>query len=313
MAKANKISLEHAKENKLFYFVANVVVYRESDSRCLILKRGDKEKVHPGKYCVPGGKLEWDELDLSKPTRMNGDVLDFESAVEELLVREAKEEAGVEIVCDLKYINSVAFVRPDEIPVILVKFAAKYKSGEVKPEPGAFSDFAWVNADEVKKYECIKGIPEEIERTITLFQKGHVGVGIGVMIVRDGKVLLGRRHGDPAKADSELHGEGTWTMPGGKLEVGESFEKCAAREVYEETGMRVGKAKVICINNDKNEHAHFVTVGMLAEDFEGEPEVREPDEITEWRWFDLNNLPEPVFFCSAKVIENYRKGIFYIP
>ena len=79
---AEKISLNNAKEDKLFYFVANAVVYRESDGRCLILKRSEREKVHPGKWAVPGGKLEWEQFDLRKPTRVNGDVLDFESAVE---------------------------------------------------------------------------------------------------------------------------------------------------------------------------------------------------------------------------------------
>ncbi len=58
---AKKISLDKAKQNKLFYFVANVVIYRESDKRCLILKRDKREKVHPGKYAVPGGKLEWED------------------------------------------------------------------------------------------------------------------------------------------------------------------------------------------------------------------------------------------------------------
>ncbi|MDP2641579.1 MAG: NUDIX domain-containing protein [Candidatus Yanofskybacteria bacterium] len=162
---AEKISLQNAKEDKLFYFVANVVVYRESDSRCLILKRSEQEKVHPGKYCVPGGKLEWNQLDIAKPTRMNGDVLDFENAVETLLVRETKEEAGIDIEGDLKYMNSVAFIRPDGIPVILVKFAAKYKSGAVELEKGSFSDYAWVNEDEAREYECIQGIPEEIKKT----------------------------------------------------------------------------------------------------------------------------------------------------
>ena len=167
---ANKISLQNAKEDKLFYFVANVVIYRQSDSRCLILKRSEREKVHPGKYAVPGGKLEWNQLDIAKPSRLNGEVLDFEGAVEELSIREAKEEAGIDIERELKYINSVAFIRPDEIPVILVKFAAKYKGGEVIPEKGAFTDYAWVNEQEVKKYDCILGIPEEVAATIRLFK-----------------------------------------------------------------------------------------------------------------------------------------------
>jgi len=47
--------------------------------------------------------------------------------------------------------------------------------------------------------------------------KKNVGAGFGVMLLRDGKVLLGRRHDDEEKADSLLHGAGTWTMPGGKF------------------------------------------------------------------------------------------------
>lgn len=164
--KAEKISLKNAKENKLFYFVANVVVYRESDGRCLILKRSKNEKVHPGKYCVPGGKLEWDDFDINNPTRLNGDVIDFENAVEDLFLRETKEESGIEIYPELKYINSVAFVRPDEIPVMLVKFAARYKGGEVHLEDNSFSDFAWVNGEEIKNYDCIEGICDEVKTTI---------------------------------------------------------------------------------------------------------------------------------------------------
>ena len=166
---AEKITLDHAKHDKLFYFVANVVVYRESDQRCLILKRDAREKVHPNKYAVPGGKLEWVNLDINNPSRVNGDVLDYENAVESLLKREVFEEAGIEIQDSLSYINSVAFIRPDGIPVVLVKFAAKYTSGEVKLEKGSFTDHAWVNRAEIQEYECIKGIKEEIAHTIKLF------------------------------------------------------------------------------------------------------------------------------------------------
>jgi len=167
---ASKISTEGAKQDKLFYFVANAIVYRESDKKCLILKRDEREKVHPGRWGVPGGKLEWGELDLTQPTRINGDVLDFENAVEKLVKRESREEAGIELEDGLKYINSVVFVRPDGIPVVLIKFAAKYKSGEVVVEKGAFTDHAWVNADEVKNYLCIDGVDKEVAQTIELFK-----------------------------------------------------------------------------------------------------------------------------------------------
>ena len=147
----------------------------------------------------------------------------------------------------------------------------------------------------------------------TDIKKVGVGVGVGIMILRDGKVLLGKRHSDAQKASSLLHGEGTWTMPGGKLHFGESFEQAAAREVLEETGLRINeeKLRVISVTNDIVEDAHFVTIGLLCQDFEGEPKTMEPDEITEWRWFSLNELPSPIFFPSEKILKNYRAGEFY--
>lgn len=140
-----------------------------------------------------------------------------------------------------------------------------------------------------------------------------IGAGFGVFILREGKVLLGRRHADPAKADSELHGEGTWTMPGGKLEFGESFEEGARREVLEETGLdvNVDDIQVISLANDKVADAHFVTIGMMCEKVSGDPRAMEPDEITEWGWFALDQLPSPLFEPSRKILDNYGEGIFY--
>ncbi len=171
MAKAEKISLDEAKQDKLFYFVANVVIYRPEDGRCLLLKRSMGEKVHPGKFATPGGKLEWDDLDLDNPTRMNGDVIDFEGQVEKLLAREVREEAGIEIGGELHYLNSNVFVRPDGIPVVLVKFAAKYAGGKVVVEQGAFDDFKWVNGEEAKELDCIDGVPDEVKLAANSFNK----------------------------------------------------------------------------------------------------------------------------------------------
>lgn len=138
------------------------------------------------------------------------------------------------------------------------------------------------------------------------------GNGVGVMLLKEGRVLLGKRWEDPEKAYSELKGGGAWTMPGGKLDFQESFEEAARREVKEETGIDLRTFKVICVNNEIIENAHFVTIGLFSDDFEGEPKVMEPDEIIEWRWFDLDNLPEKVYFPSKKILENYKQGKFYI-
>lgn len=143
-------------------------------------------------------------------------------------------------------------------------------------------------------------------------KKKKVGVGFGVFILKDNKILLGKRHEDPEKASSLLNGAGTWTMPGGKLHFGETFEEGAIRETLEETGIKLNNVDVICVNNDMVETAHFITIGLFSDDFEGEPKVMEPDEITEWHWFDLDNLPDPIYFPSAKVLENYKNKKFYV-
>lgn len=133
------------------------------------------------------------------------------------------------------------------------------------------------------------------------------------MILRGGKLLLGRRHHDPIKADSELGGQDTWTMPGGKLEFGEEFEDAAIREVKEEIGLEITREdlKLVSLANDKGNGSQFVTIGFLCEKLVGEPKVMEPDEIVEWQWFDLDSLPAKVFMPSQKVLNNYIAGKIY--
>lgn len=143
-------------------------------------------------------------------------------------------------------------------------------------------------------------------------EEKRIGVGIGIMIFKNNKILLGKRHEDPEKASSQLKGEGTWTMPGGKLHFGETFEDGAKREVLEETGITLNKIDVICVNQDIIETAHFITIGLFSDAFSGEPQVMEPNEITEWRWFELTNLPKPIYQPSLKILNNYKNKKFYI-
>ena len=140
-----------------------------------------------------------------------------------------------------------------------------------------------------------------------------MGIGFGIMILKNKQVLLGQRHDHPKKADSLLHGQGTWTMPGGKLNFGEDLKQAATREVSEETGIKIKKEnlKVISLTNDIVSDAHFVTVGFLGQEFAGEAKIMEPDEIIKWQWFDINDLPKPMYFPSEKIVKNCLAGEIY--
>ena len=58
-----------------------------------------------------------------------------------------------------------------------------------------------------------------------------VRAGVGIMLLKDNKVLFGKRNSDPEKASSELHGENTWTMPGGKIHFGEKIAEGPPDEI----------------------------------------------------------------------------------
>ncbi|MDD3647526.1 MAG: NUDIX domain-containing protein [Candidatus Dojkabacteria bacterium] len=134
-----------------------------------------------------------------------------------------------------------------------------------------------------------------------------MGFGFGAMILRSGKVLLGLRNEDRRRASSLLHGEGSWTMPGGKVDFGESYIEAVKREVREETSLKVNSAKLISINNTVGRNAHFLTLGFKITSFSGSLKVMEPEEIIEWKWFDLKKLPQNLYVPSRIIIEKYGK------
>jgi 8-oxo-dGTP diphosphatase len=114
-------------------------------------------------------------------------------------------------------------------------------------------------------------------------------VGVGAIIQKDGKVLLGKRRGS--------HGAGSWSFPGGHLEFGESVEDCLRREVLEEVGITVKNIRMGPFTNDvfANEQRHYVTLFALADYDSGHVAVREPEKCETWQWFPWDRLPKPLF------------------
>jgi 8-oxo-dGTP diphosphatase len=119
--------------------------------------------------------------------------------------------------------------------------------------------------------------------------KSDILVGIGVFVFKDNKFLMLQRHGS--------HGAGSWSIPGGCVEFGESFEETAKREVKEETGVEITNIRFGAITNDVfiNEGKHYITVWMLSDWTRGVEHITEPNKCLKQRWHNFDDLPSPLF------------------
>lgn len=121
-------------------------------------------------------------------------------------------------------------------------------------------------------------------------------VGVGIAVMKEGKILLGRRKG--------AHGSGAWSFAGGHLEYGEDVEACAKRELEEETGLKAVSLRLgPWVNDVIEEGKHYITLFVFVDQFEGTPELKEPEKCEGWQWFDLHALPTPLFPPVSSLIK----------
>ena len=133
-------------------------------------------------------------------------------------------------------------------------------------------------------------------------------VGLALILIKDEKVLMGKRKGS--------HGVGTWGFPGGHLEWFEELMGCAYRELEEETGL--GRKNISYMEEDASaatndffpeENKHYITLFMRAklklEDSENYPIVKnmEPEKLEEWKWFEWNRFPSGLFLPVSNLVK----------
>jgi len=131
--------------------------------------------------------------------------------------------------------------------------------------------------------------------TITL---QHVRVGVGVLIVKNYKVLLGLRRNS--------HSENTWAPPGGHVEWFETPTQCAKRETFEETGLQLTNIQrgPWCNTIFNTENKHYLSIFMLGT-AQGEPILKEPNKCFGWQWFPIDTLPAPLFMPVTNTLKEY--------
>ncbi|MFJ4124478.1 NUDIX hydrolase [[Kitasatospora] papulosa] len=129
----------------------------------------------------------------------------------------------------------------------------------------------------------------------------QASLGVGV-VVQDGqgRILLGRHHG------------GTWELPGGKVDpTHESVAAAAARELREETGLRVtaDDVTVFAMVHDVVAGINRISMAALVQVDTAVPRVTEPELIRTWRWIAPEELPRPLFDPSAQILAVWRPDL----
>ena len=126
------------------------------------------------------------------------------------------------------------------------------------------------------------------------------GLGCGLAILREGKLLLYRRLRAPEA--------GSWNIVGGKIDHMERAIDSARREAQEETGLRIGTIDLLCISEQiiEEERQHWLSLIYVTEDFAGEARVMEPEKLPEFGWFPLDALPTPLSRFAADAVKALR-------
>ncbi|MEV6106458.1 NUDIX domain-containing protein [Streptomyces sp. NPDC051940] len=127
----------------------------------------------------------------------------------------------------------------------------------------------------------------------------HAAIGVGAVLHTPRGVLLGR------------HRRGTWELPGGTVEPGESLTGTVVREVREETGLHARPADVRLLGTLLDDVQGVVRLTVAAEvtAWRGEPRDQPDEKLGDWRWWPLHRLPDGLFVCSAQVLTAWRSDL----
>lgn len=144
----------HSK-NRLHEVVITAIVVK--DGKFLVTRRSSQKRRFPGRWTVPGGKLEIEDyISLPKDTNFY-----WYNVLEKVLEREVREEVGIEIE-NIEYLTSLATVHEDGNPSLVISCLADYLSGEIRLQEGEVDKFSWINLKEAKDYDLIDGIYDEL-------------------------------------------------------------------------------------------------------------------------------------------------------
>lgn len=141
----------------------------------------------------------------------------------------------------------------------------------------------------------IKEIRKKIGHDMLLY------LGAGVIVYREGKILLQKRQDN-----------GSWALHAGGIEIGKSLEETARRELLKETGLTAGKLDLFGLYSGKDrfltypngDQIYMPNAFYLCRDFTGTLTAQR-EEVSQLAWFELEHLSENIFEPNQRVIDDF--------
>lgn len=144
-------------EQKLYAVAVTAIVYDENN-KFLITRRAPTKKKWPGKWTVPGGKLEPADYENLPKDAVNA----WYDVCEKTVAREVREEVGL-VIDTIEYLTSIVAEYGDDAPHgLIISLIARKAGGELKLEEDELDKAEWVTKEEAKSFDLIDGIYDEI-------------------------------------------------------------------------------------------------------------------------------------------------------
>jgi mutator protein MutT len=257
-----------------FMVATGAVIEYQNSGKILIIKRNSKEDWHGDTWEIPYGRIG-----------------QFETP-EIGLAREVAEETGLPVAI-VKLLTAWHIFRgPEktENELVGITYQCQSESKEVHLS-AEHTQYRWVTPAEALELIAVEGIRRDVqaflsEKTIlsTLIGKRVIGVGVGALIFNDKKEMLLALRGEKAKNE-----RGTWEIPGGAVEFGETLQEGLKREIMEELGIEIQPQEIlhVCDHLLPEEGQHWVSPTYICTIISGEPKIKEPEKCAQIGWFSL--------------------------
>jgi len=283
-----------------FMVATGAVIEYQNSGKILIIKRNSKEDWHGETWEIPYGRMD-----------------QFETP-ETGLTREVTEETGLSSIKILKLLTAWHIFRgPEKVENELVGITYHCQSETEAVQLSAeHTAFRWVSPQEALNLITVEGIRRDVQAFIAEKKKYSaligtkvIGMGVGALIFNDKQEMLLTLRGQKAKNE-----RGTWEIPGGAVEFGETLQEGLKREIWEELGIEIQPQEMlqVCDHLLPDEGQHWVSPTFICKITSGVPKILEPEKCAQIGWFSLEEakkLPlSKVTQSDLHVLEDRQKS-----